>query len=52
MDGGKEYPHPYYLAPEQGGRERKGAHRNRAKQQGGNRAAGGEGQQDPRHKYG
>ncbi len=24
MDGGKEHPHPYHTAPEQGGRERKG----------------------------
>ena len=52
MDGGKEHPHPYHTAPEQGGRERKGAHRNRAKQQGGNGAASGEGQQESRHKYG
>lgn len=43
--GGKGHPHPYCPAPEQGGRERKGAHRNRAKQQGGNRAASGEGRE-------
>jgi len=49
MDGRKTYTHPYHTAPEQGGRERKGAHRNRAKQQGGNGAASGEGQQEPRH---
>ena len=52
MDGGKEYPHPHHTAPEQRGRERKRAYRNRTQQQGGNRAASGEGQQEPRHKHG
>ena len=52
MDGGKTYPHPYHPAPEQRGRERKGAYRYRIEQQGGNGTASGERRKEPRHQHG
>ena len=51
MDGGKEYPHSHHTASEQGGRACKGAHRNRAQQQGGNGAASRKGREEPRCKH-